>query len=178
MFLDIFCTAYLDDVLIYSSTLEEHKAHVKVIVETLAKAGLYLNPNKCKFYQQKVSYLGFIVFNKRLAMDPEKVKAITEWGPCKNLHYARAFLGFANFYRRFIKNYLKLVSSIIRLTRKDVPFKWDENCQQVMAALKRAFVTAPVLAHFNPNREVLVEADASDYVSTGVVTITAPALVT
>ena len=73
-----------------------------------------------------------------------------------------------NFYRRFIKNYSKLVFSIVRLTRKDVSFKWNENCQQVMAALKRAFVTASVLAHFNPNREVLVEADASDYVSAGV----------
>ena len=77
-FLDIFCSAYLDDVLIYSSTLNEHKTHVRVIIETLAKAGLYLNLDKCKFYRQEVSYLGFIVFNEGLAMNPEKIKAITE----------------------------------------------------------------------------------------------------
>ena len=114
--------------LIYSSTLNEHKIHVRTVVETLAKAGLYLNLDKCKFHRQEVSYLGFIVSNKGLAMDPEKVAAVAEWGPCKNLHDARAFLGFANFYRRFIKEYSRVVAPIVRLTKKNVPFKWDNDC--------------------------------------------------
>ena len=76
--MNIFYLAYLDDVLIYSATLEEHKTHIRVIIETLAKARLYLNPDKCKFYQQKISYLEFIVFNKELIMNSKKIKAITK----------------------------------------------------------------------------------------------------
>jgi hypothetical protein len=101
-------------------------------------------------------------------MDPAKVKTITEWGPCTNLHDARAFLGFANFYRRFIKDYSKLVAPIVNLTRKDVPFTWSPACQSAMDLLKTAFTTAPVLAHFNPDREILVETDAFDFVSAGI----------
>jgi len=80
----------------------------------------------------------------------------------------RAFLGFANFYRRFIKGYSQVVTPIVRLTRKDISFKWDEECEQAFQTLKSAFTSAPVLKHFDPDLEIIVETDASDYISAGI----------
>src|SRR5947209_20041089 len=106
--LDDFLTAYLDDILVYSNTLTEHKIHVRKIIELLAANGLHLKLEKCEFYQIRVEYLAFIISEKGVSMDPNKVTAIREWEQCTNLHDVRAFLGFANFYRRFIKGYSTL----------------------------------------------------------------------
>ena len=167
-FLDNFCTAYLNDILIYSDTLQEHKIHVRQVLEVLAKAGLHLRPEKCEFHRTEVTYLGLIISNKWVKMDPRKVEAVTMWESPANLHDVRAFLGFVNFYRRFIKGYSQVVTPIVRLTKKDVPFKWDEECEQAFQQLKTAFTSAPVLRHFDPDQEVVVETDASDYVSAGI----------
>ena len=112
-FLDNFCTAYLDDILIYSDTLQEHTIHVKQVLEVLAKAGLHLKLEKCEFHRTEVTYLGLIISNEGVKMDPRKVKAITKWESPRNHHDVRAFLGFANFYRRFIKGYSSVVTPIV-----------------------------------------------------------------
>ena len=167
-FLDLFCTAYLDDILVYSDTLEEHKIHVRRVLEALSEAGLHLKPEKCEFHRQQVKYLGMIVQHNGVRMDPAKVSAIVEWDSPKNLTDVRSFLGFANFYRRFIKGYSEVVAPIVRLTRKDVPFVWTTDCEAAFNRLKEAFTSAPILSHFDPEREIIVETDASDYVSAGV----------
>src|SRR5438874_6482366 len=120
--LDDFLTAYLDDILIYSNTLTEHKAHVRKTLELLGANGLHLKPEKCEFYRTKVEYLGFVISEKGISMDPRKVAAVKEWEQCTNLHDVRSFLGFANFYRRFIKGYSNLAAPLVNLTRKDTPF--------------------------------------------------------
>lgn len=167
-FLDSFCTAYLDDILIYSETIQEHKLHVRKVLEALSMAGLHLKPEKCEFHCTSVRYLGMIISNNGIRMDPSKVSTILDWETPRNVHDVRAFLGFSNFYRRFIKDYSRLVSPMVKLTRKNQPFTWDSDCEHSFALLKNAFTTAPILHHFDPEKEILVETDASDFVSAGI----------
>ena len=166
-FLDHFCTAYLDDILIYSTMLEEHREYVRGVLEALSRAGLHLKPEKCHFHKTEVKYLGLFISANGVRMDPEKVTAVLEWGSPRNLHDVRAFLGFANFYRRFILGYSNMVAPLVGLTKKGVRFEWGEECEVAFQELKRRFTSAPVLRHFNPNKEIIVETDASDYVSVG-----------
>jgi hypothetical protein len=107
--LDVFATAYLDDILIYSNSLSEHYRHVRSVLSALQEAGLHLKPEKCSFYQQCVKYLGLIISNNGVEIDPDKVVAITEWPTPSRLKECPGFLGFANFYHRFILGYSKIV---------------------------------------------------------------------
>jgi len=103
-FLDRFCTAYLDNILIYSENEEQHIEHVKQIQEALTQAGLQVKPPKCEFHTNNVAYLGFIITTEDLRMDPAKITTIIEWPIPKKLRDVRSFLGFGNFYRRFIQD--------------------------------------------------------------------------
>jgi hypothetical protein len=173
-FLDIFCTAYLDDILIYSETLHEHKEHVRSVLNALKEAGLQLDVDKCEFHQTEVTYLGYVVGVDGIRMDPKKVQAIVDWEYPNNVKDVRAFLGFANFYRRFIDSFSYLAAPLVALTKKDAKFLFNDDCQKAFNALKRAFTTAPILRYFDPNLPIIVEADASDYVTAGVLSQTEP----
>ena len=167
-FLDHFCTAFLNNILIYSDTLEEHCIHVRRVLEVLKGVGLTLKLEKCEFHKSSVKFLGVIISQDGVRMDPQKVKDIIEWGAPIMLTRVREFLGFVNFYRRFIKGYSQVIAPMVNLTQKNQPFVWDSDCNKAFEFLKTTFTTAPVLAHFDPDREILVETDASDYVSAGV----------
>jgi transposase InsO family protein len=167
-YLDVFCTAYLDDILIYSDTLEEHKGHVRQVLEALQRAGILLRAEKCEFFTQKTTYIGLIVSPGGISMDPKKTTAIKDWKSPKCVKDVQAFLGFANFYRRFIQGFSALAAPLSALTRKDTPFLWTEKTEAAFQALKQAFTTAPILHHFDPEKPIIVETDASDYVSAGI----------
>src|SRR6516164_7433319 len=102
-YLDIFVVAYLDDILIYSDTLEEHKQQVHKILKTLQDADLLVEPAKSVFYVQMVEYLGHIISYNEVRMEPKKVQAVKDWPEPTNVKEVQSFLGFANYYRRFIK---------------------------------------------------------------------------
>ena len=123
VFLDIFCTAFLDDILIYSSTLKENKEHMRLVLERLSVAGIHLKPEKCRFHVQEVDYLGLVITPGGLKMQDEKVATIRDWEDPENVKDVQSFLGFANFYRRFILNYSKVVAPMIKLTGKSVPWQ-------------------------------------------------------
>ena len=106
-YLDIFCTAYIDDILIYSSSLKEHREHVSKILEKLKAAGLQVDVTKYKFDVEEVPYLNLIVSKNGVRMDPEKVKAIKKWETPKNVKDIQAFLGFVNFIDALLKIFLK-----------------------------------------------------------------------
>jgi hypothetical protein len=121
-YLDCFCTAYLDDTLIYSDNFEEHQQHIHLVLNTFTKAGLHLKPEKCEFHQQEVKYLGLIISMEGIRIDPERIHAMQDWEPPSNLKDVRAFLGFANLYRHFVRNYSHIVQLLTFLTCKGVPF--------------------------------------------------------
>ena len=168
-FLDHFCSAYLDDILIYSRTREEHVQHVRAVLTELRNVGLYAKLSKCEFFVSETRFLGLIVGKDGIRMDPEKVRAIQDWKAPLNLKDVQGFLGFANFYRRFVRGYSSIVRPLVELTRKDVKFQWNEECDLAFNCLKLAFVNAPILAPFDWDREILLETDASDFVSAGVI---------
>lgn len=162
-FLDKFVIVYLDDILIFSNTEEEHTAHVHQVLERLRKNELWANASKCEFNKTEVDYLGYVVTPDGIKMDTKKVTAILEWPAPTNLGGVRSFLGFANFYRRFIRNYSQIVAALVHLTKKNVPFQWHASEQAAFETLKTAFTTAPVLTHFQLGLPLVIETDASDY---------------
>lgn len=167
-YLDQFCTAYLDDILIYSTSLADHRRHVRAVLEKLGAAGLQVDVVKCRFSVTEVLFLGVLVSTQGLKMDPKKVQAVADWEIPRNTHDVRSFLGFANFYRRFIRDFAKIAGPITKLTKKNCPFHWSPSCNHAFQTLKSAFTSAPILAHFDPYLECVVETDASDFVCAGV----------
>src|SRR5690606_8684194 len=137
--------------------LKDHQQHVRQVLLALEAYGLHLKPKKCEFHRTEVGYLGLIILHDDVKMDPRKVQAITAWEAPINVHDVRVFLGFANFYRRFIDGYSRVVAPLVNLTRKAIKFEWEAICEAAFTALKRQFTTAPILQHFDPDRKVLVE---------------------
>lgn len=167
-YLDDFCTAYIDDILVYSENRKKHTKHVRMILQRLRDAGLQVDVQKCSFGVTEVRYLGLIITTKGVQMDMEKVSAVLDWAIPKTVKDVQAFLGFANFYRRFIQGFSRLAYPLTQLTKKDQPFKWTPKCQEAFNGLKKAFTSAPILLHFDPEKQVVVETDASDHVVAGV----------
>jgi len=167
-YLDDFLAAYLDDLLIYSRTLKEHKRHVRLVLKRLQAAGLHIKPEKCQFHVTEVSFLGFLISEKGVRMDPAKVSAIMTWPVPRSVHDIQVFLGFANFYRRFIDKYSRIASAMTSLLKKGVPFQWTPKAQAAFENLKKAFTTAPILRHFDQSRPAIIETDASDFAEGGV----------
>lgn len=166
--LDKYCTAYLDDVLIYSESRKDHRKHVREVVQRLQDAGLQIDINKCEFETKRTKYLGLIIMSGGIEMDSEKVKTIVDWKPPLGLRDLQRFLGFANFYRRFIRNFSSICRPLNDLLKKGIQWKWEPEHQTAFDQLKLAFTTAPVLAMFDYNRKTVLETDASDWASGGI----------
>lgn len=167
-YIDDFVSAYIDDILIYSESEEEHRLHVEKVLERLREAGLQADLKKCEFHVTKTKYLGFIVGTDGLAVDPMKVAAVRDWNVPKNLKGVQAFLGFCNFYRRFIREYGRVARPLTNLTKKGEAFTWTRACQEAFDELKSRLLQSPVLAHFDHDLPTKVETDSSDGVIAGV----------
>ena len=124
---------------------------------------MYAKASKCEFHKPSVEYLGYIVSGHGLKMDKTKVQTILDWPEPRNLKALQSFLGFANFYQKFIFNYSKKTCHLSSLTKKDIKCEFDPEAQKQFEALKLAFTTAPILQHFNPELSTTIETDASDY---------------
>jgi hypothetical protein len=125
-YLDIFCITYLDDILIYSDDIETHRKHIKMILKRVEEVGLTLKASKCKFHTNRTEYLSYIIAPTGISMDLEKVKAVEEWREPTNIKGVQSFLGFANFYRRFIRDFSKITAPLTKLTLKDRPWEWND----------------------------------------------------
>lgn len=167
-YLNDFCQAYLDDVLIYSKTLKEHIRHVRLVLQKLIDAGLQVDIEKCKFHVQKTSFLGVLLSTKGIRMDPLKVQMIIAWATSICLKEVQAFVGFCNFYRRFIRGFSKIVHSMLKLTLKDTPFNWSSACQKAFELLKESIITTSMLRHYDRSKQIVLEIDSSNYVNDGV----------
>ena len=169
--LDVCVVVYLNDILIYSDDITQHQSHVKEVLKRLWKAGLYTKAEKYEFYSDSVEYLGYVLSPYGLTMSDAKVKTIQEWPEPRKVKDIQSFLGFANFYRRFIFNYSDIVIPLTRLTRKDTPWNFDENCRRAFNTLKQAFTSAPILTHWVPDVQLVVETDVSDYALAAILSI-------
>lgn len=167
-YLNVFCTAYIDDILIYSQNALEHQEHVRKVLERLREAGLQVDIKKCEFGVKETKFLGMIVGVNGIRMDQEKVEAIVDWGTPTCLKEAQAFIGFCNFYRPFIRNFSRILRPLVKLTKKEEAFVWNKACEAAFQELKDAVTNAPILIHFDRNKQCFVETDSSDYVSSGV----------
>ena len=161
--LDICLIIYLDDLLIYSKTQEEHDSHVLLVLKRLRENGLYAKLEKCSFDCKQVEFLGYVISSKGISMDPAKVKAVLEWQTPRSLRDVQCFLGFANFYRKFIQDYSKIILPLTQLTKKGHAFLWSNEADMAFRHLKEAFTSAPILAHVDTNKPFIMEADASDF---------------
>jgi hypothetical protein len=140
------------------------------VLQRLKDAGLQLDIDKCEFEVKSTKYLGFIIeAGKGIRMDPEKVKAIIEWATPQSVKGVRSFLGFANFYRQFIRGFSEIVAPLTDLTKKtDTTFQWTREADCAFKLLKELFTTAPILTQFDPDRETVLEADSSGWATGGV----------
>ena len=167
-YLNIFCTVYLNDILIYSEIKAEHEIHVKRVLQKLREAGLQADITKSIFHIKEILYLELIIITEEVKMNLIKVSIIIKWLTLINVKDIQSFLSFTNFYWRFIYDYSKLASPLTHLIKKDVPFEWTTECQSAFDALKKAFTSDVILRHYNLNLKIIVETDASDYVSEGI----------
>uniref|UniRef100_A0A674P5X9 Gypsy retrotransposon integrase-like protein 1 n=1 Tax=Takifugu rubripes TaxID=31033 RepID=A0A674P5X9_TAKRU len=160
--INVFVVVYLDDILIFSRTMEEHHQHVRLVLQRLLENRLFIKAEKCVFHSASVGYLGYIVEEGRVRADPAKIQAVVEWPRPTDRTQLRRFLGFAGFIRRFIKGFSQVAAPLSALTSTSRPFTWTPEAETAFSALKDRFTTAPVLAHPDPARQFIVEVDASD----------------
>ncbi|MBW0583845.1 hypothetical protein O181_123560 [Austropuccinia psidii MF-1] len=149
--------------MVFSKSEEEHFTHVSTVLSRLRANNLFAKASKCLFHVTSVEYLGYVVSSEGLKMEQAKVQQILNWPPPRNLKALQSFLGFANFYRCFIKNSSKRIISLTSFLKKDSRFPLNEESLRQFHQLKEAFTIAPILSHFDPSLPTIVETDASDY---------------
>jgi hypothetical protein len=158
-----FVIVYLDDILIFSKTEEEHLQHLEEVCKRLQAESLYAKRSKCSFGLSEVDFLGHTVSAQGISTDKEKVKAVQDWPVPRNPTEVAAFLGLANFYRRFVKNFSTTAYALTELTRKEKPFEWTEAAQASFDGLKASLCAAPVLAPPARDEPYTIDCDASAF---------------
>jgi len=159
---------YMDDILIFSLNLDEHHDQTNRVLEILVKEHLFLRPSKCVFDAEEVEYLGMVIKHRSVAMDPAKIRGISDWPVPKTLTETRLFLGACNFYRNFIPAYSTVARPLINLTKKNTPFQFGKEQLMAFAEMKQLFISAPVLVNPDPQHPFAIATDAS-LVATGAV---------
>ena len=156
------CLVYLDDIIIFGRTFQEHLGRLDEVLTKLRQANLKVKPTKCKLFASQVQYLGHIISCKGVKADPEKVEAVRQWPVPKNQTEVRSFVGLASYYRRFVKGFAGMARPLHQLTEKGRRFKWTEVCQTAFEQLKLSLMSAPVLAYPDPSKTFVLDTDASD----------------
>ncbi len=161
--LNQFVFVYLDDILIFSGSLEEHEGHVSRVLQRLLDNHLYVKPEKCEFHVTQAQFLGFIITPGHVEMEPKKVEAVLNWPIPATVKEVQRFIGFANFYRRFITKFSSVVAPLTALTKGGgIKINWGSEAAGAFEELKRRFTSAPILSIPDPERPFVVEVDASE----------------
>jgi hypothetical protein len=144
-YLDKFVQVFIDDILIYSRMMEEHDEHLRLVLQCLRENKLYGKLSKCSFYQSRIHYLGHVISDEGIIVDPTKVEAIMEWPAPTNVPEVRSFMGLAGYYRRFVEGFSKIANPITELQKKNKKFVWTEKCTEAFRRLKELLTTTPIL---------------------------------
>ena len=160
-YLDKFVIVFIDDILIYSKTEEEHREHLRTILELLKAEQLYAKFSKCEFWIREVQFLGHIVNEKGIHVDPSKIESIKNWVAPKTPSEVRQFLGLAGYYRRFIEGFSKISQPLTSLTRKETKYNWGEAQESAFQLLKQKLCSAPILSLPEGIEDFVVYCDAS-----------------
>ena len=188
--LDIFVIVYLDNILIYTKDSgQPHVDAVRWVLEQLRKHGLFANLKKCRFHQDEVCFLEFVVSAQGISMEEEKIQAVKTWPEPKSIRDIQVFLGFANFYRRFIQGFSKIAAPLTSMLKTTTSSPADaertpkapgnsnfltSEAKLAFSRLRQAFTEAPILHHFDPKRYIRIETDASGYAIGGIVSQLTP----
>uniref|UniRef100_A0A0W0GC37 Putative pro-pol protein n=1 Tax=Moniliophthora roreri TaxID=221103 RepID=A0A0W0GC37_MONRR len=162
------CVVYMDDILLFSKDQTEHRERTERLMCHLKKHDLFLKPEKCEFDVTEVVFLGMVIRPRYIAMDLVKLAGIADWKPLQTVKGVRAFLGFGNFYRKFIGKYTHLTRPLNDLLQKNRKFNWTKQCQIAFDLLKAKFLSEPILVMLDVDKPFVIEADASKW-ATGAV---------
>jgi hypothetical protein len=160
-YLDKLVVVFINDILVFSRNEEEHEEHLRLVLQKLREHQLYAKFSKCDFWLKEVSFLGNIITDGGIVVDPSKVQDVLNWNPPKNVPEIRRFLGLAGYYRWFIEGFSKIVKPLTSLLEKGKEFKWDDKCQACFEELKKKLTTASVLIMPNIHKGFHVYCDAS-----------------
>jgi len=163
--------AFVDDVLVETEIEEGHDEIVEEVLRRLEKNDLYVKPEKCAWKVQKVNFLEVVMGQGKIEMEEDKVAGVLNWPVPKMVRDVRKFLGLANYYRQFVKDFAKLARPLNNLTRKEKKWKWGDEQQEAFKQLKQVFTSRPLLVVPDIDKEFRVEADASNFATGGVLLI-------
>ena len=161
------CIIYLDDVVVYASSVKEHLVRLEAVFQKLKTAGLKLKPSKCELFKKSISYLGHVVSEEGVHTDPKKIAAVKTWARPTTVHTVRKFLGFVNYYRKFIKDYSKIAKPLYNLIsgenakRRTNPVEWTEAAEEAFQTLIKKCTEAPILAYADFSLPFELHTDAS-----------------
>ncbi|GBG81426.1 hypothetical protein CBR_g32103 [Chara braunii] len=161
--LDKFVVVYLDDILVFSKTLQEHQGHLRQVLEKLRERNFKINAKKCEWAKTQVLYLGHVLDRDGIKPEDSKIAAIRDWPTPRTLTELRSFLGLANYYRKFVRNFSTIAAPLHRLLKKEAILQWDKDCTSALKKLKRALIEYPVLKVADPSLPFVITTDASQY---------------
>ena len=156
------CLIYLDDIVVFGSTFDEHLQRVQEVLERIKAAGLKLKPEKCQLFQKEVDFLGHLVSAEGIKPNPHNIEKVKHWPVPKNATEVRRILGLGNYYRRFVQGYSKLVRPLTDLTRKGADFIWTSTCQNAFDSLKQALIGSDIMTYPRDAGQYILDTDASD----------------
>jgi hypothetical protein len=159
--LDKFVVVFIDDILVYSQNEEEHAEHLRIILTRLRDKQLYAKFSKCEFWLKKVPFLGHVLSDEGISVDPTKVQEVLDWKAPTMVFEVWSFLGLAAYYRRFILDFSKIAKPMTQLLHKDVKFVWTPECEEAFHTLRTLLTSTPVLAQLDIEKPFDVYCDAS-----------------
>ena len=157
------CLVYSDDIICYSTTIEEHLERLATILQRLRSSGLKLKPEKCSLFQKSVSFLGHTISDFGIGTDPKKIEAVADWPVPTTVKDVRSFIGMASYYRRFVKDFAKEAAPLNEIARKSQRFHWSIEAQNAFEILKEAMTSAPILGMPTDNDYFTLDTDASNF---------------
>jgi hypothetical protein len=160
-YLDKFVVVFIDDILIFSKMEEEHKKHLRLVLDKLRSNKMYTKFSKCEFWLTQVAFLGHVISAGGVSVDPGKVKDVLNWMPPTTASEIQSFLGLAGYYRRFIKDFSKIAKPMMKLLEKNKDFEWTPKCQASFEELRKCLTSMPILVLPDMNKKFDIYCDAS-----------------